>query len=98
MPDNTKDVREREGGGEILALLIRMQDQLHDVRERLIRLESHGYGEALAEVKMKTDDNTIRITVLETKGSIFAAGVAAAVSIGVSLVSAALLYLFKLPH
>lgn len=92
------EAKEPQGGNEVLALLIRMQDQLHDVLERLIRLESHQYSNTLDALKTKTDDNTIRITVLETKGSVFAAGVAAAVSVGVSVVSGFAIYLLKLGH
>lgn len=92
------EAKEPQGGNEVLALLIRMQDQLHDVLERLIRLETHRYGDTLDDLKTKTDDNTIRITVLETKGSVFAAGVAAAVSVGVSVVSGFAIYLLKLGH
>jgi hypothetical protein len=95
---DTKEPREGGSGNEVLTLLIRMQDQLHDVRDRLIRLESHRYGETLDDLKSRVEDTTIRVTVLETKGSVFAAGVAAAVSVGVSVMSGILVYALRLGH
>lgn len=87
--------RERSLDHEMLALILKIQEQLSDVRERMILLESHGHTELLANLQQQAHDNEIRLSVLETKGSIFAAGVAAAVSIAVSVVSAMVVFFFK---
>ena len=80
---------------EMLQLILKIAAEMSDVRERLIRLEAHGQTEVLAKLQQQAHDNEIRLSVLETKGSIFAAGVAAAVSVGVSVFSALLAFFFK---
>jgi chromosome segregation ATPase len=68
---------------------------VQDVRERIIRLESQDYSPRLAKLETDTDDLKNRLTVIETRGQMFSAGVSAGVSVLVTVVGAALVHLFK---
>jgi hypothetical protein len=68
---------------------------VQDVRERIIRLESQDYSPRLAKLETDNDDLKNRLTVIETRGQMFSAGVSAGVSVLVTVVGAALVHLFK---
>jgi hypothetical protein len=76
-------------------LLRDILSQLTDVRERLIRLETHGYHERLTKVEDAVDMLRDRLTILETQGRFFSAGVSAGVAIVVSLVGAAFTFMIS---
>lgn len=53
---------------------------LTDVRERIIRLETHGYSERITTLEKEVQNLQARVIVLETQGRFVTAGVAALVS------------------
>jgi predicted nucleic acid-binding Zn-ribbon protein len=69
---------------------------VQDVRERIIRLESQDYSARLMKLEEAADDLKGRVTIIETRGQIFSAGVSAGVSVLVTVVGAALLHFFKI--
>lgn len=75
---------------EILRLI---QAQVQDVRERLIRLETHGYHERIQKVEDAADLLRDRLTVLETQGRFFTAGVSAGVALIISIVGVVITYI-----
>lgn len=72
-----------------------LNEQMRDQRERLIRLESHGYAERIKAAEDELDVVRNRLTVLETKGQSTTAFIGAAASIVTSVITAAVLYLFN---
>lgn len=77
------------------AELRRQADKLQDVRERLIRLETVSLGEKLEKLENDLAETNERLIVMETQGKVYATGVAAAVSILVSVFSGMILWLLK---
>lgn len=73
-------------------LLRDIQAQVQDVRERIIRLETHGYHDRLAKVEDGHDSIRDRVTILETQGRFFTAGVSAGVALIISLAGALFSY------
>lgn len=69
-----------------------IQAQITDVRERLIRIETHASHERLQKVEEEADHLRDRITVLETQGRFFTAGVSAGVALIISLIGVAITY------
>lgn len=76
---------------EIQKQVAGLSAQTSDVRERVIRLETHGYGERLLRLEQESDDRhdslraahealQAKVIVLETQGKFFTTGIAAAVS------------------
>jgi hypothetical protein len=82
------------GEDRILEEIRSLGDKVQDVRERIIRIETHGYHERLTKVEEASDSTRDRLTVLETQGRIFTAGVSAAVALIVSALGAFISYLF----
>lgn len=69
-----------------------IQAQIMDVRERLIRIETHASHERLQKVEDGADLLRDRLTVLETQGRFFTAGISAGVALIISLVGVAITY------
>lgn len=74
--------------------LSEVKEQTRDVRERLIRLESHGYADRLAKIEGELDDTRNRLTILETRGQSITAIISAAAAVLTTAVTSAVLYLF----
>ena len=74
--------------------LANQSEQIRDVRERLIRLESHGYAQRLGKVEDELDAVRNRITILETKGQTTTAVIGSAAAVLTTAVTSAVLYLF----
>jgi hypothetical protein len=70
-------------------------EQIRDVRERLIRLESHGYAERIGKVEDDLVTVKTRVTILETRGQSVTAVISAGASILTTMIASAILYLFK---
>jgi hypothetical protein len=75
-----------------IQILREIQSQVMDVRERLIRLETYGFHERLQKMDDGADIIRDRLTVLETQGRLFSAGVSAGVALIISLVGVAITY------
>lgn len=69
-------------------------EQVRDVRERLIRLESHGYSERLAKIEEDQADARDRLTILETKGQSITAVISAGAAVLTTAIATAVLHLF----
>lgn len=67
-----------------MQILRDIQTQVSDVRERLVRIETHAYHERLNKVEDAQDSLRDRTTILETQGRFFTAGVSAGVALIVS--------------
>lgn len=78
----------------INAQLISVSDQVRDVRERLIRLESHGYADRLGKQEDEVDALRNRVTVLETRGQSVTAVISAGAAILTTAIATAVLHLF----
>lgn len=74
--------------------LSEVKEQTRDVRERLIRIESHGFAERLAKIEGELDDTRNRLTILETRGQSITAVISAAAAVLTTSVTSAILYLF----
>ena len=75
--------------------LTSLTSRVDDMRERLIRLESHGYQERLKKLEDDGDSVRMRVTVLETRGQTFTAIIGSGAAILTSLITTAVVYLFK---
>lgn len=65
---------------QIQLSLEEQKKDLTDVRERIIRLETHGYSERITTLEKEVQNLQARVIVLETQGKFFTAGIAAIVS------------------
>lgn len=79
----------------VLKKLDVVSGQIQDVRERLIRLETQGYHDRLTKMEDEHDLHRDRITILETKGRFFTAGVSAGVAMIVSGFGALVSYILR---
>jgi hypothetical protein len=64
--------------------LSEQQAAFTDLRERIIRLETHGYSERISYLEKEVQALQSRVIVLETQGKFITAGVAAVVSAAVA--------------
>lgn len=71
--------------------------QLAEVRDSVVRMETHGYQVQIAEVRLEARTLRDKVLVIETQSKIFAAGVAAGVSIFVALFTWVLAYWMHIP-
>jgi hypothetical protein len=73
---------------------IQLADQAKEmraVRESVIRLETHGYGEQLSDARKDIKSVRDKVIVLETQGKFFSGGIAAAVAVITSVLTAMIL-------
>lgn len=80
------------------ALQIQLAEQATEIkalREALIRIETHAFSEQIRDLREDNKYLSDKVLVLETQGKFFAAGVAAGVSILVSVLSAFTIHLFR---
>lgn len=82
------------GDETILQEIRALGDKVQDIRERIIRIETHDFPGRLSKLETESDSTRDRITVLETQGRVFTAGVSAAVALFVSAAGAFISYLF----
>ncbi|MGZ9074168.1 MAG: hypothetical protein ACXW13_00160 [Burkholderiaceae bacterium] len=84
---------------ELLKLIqAQLSEQAKDIRalrETVIRLETHGYHEQINSLREEAKGLRDKIIVLETQGQFFSAGVAAGVSIVVTVIGGLLVWAFK---
>ena len=77
------------------AQLTTQAEELRELREALIRIETHGYNAQIGDLRLETRGVRDKVIVLETQGRFFAAGVAAGVSVIVSVLSGLMLWALK---
>lgn len=83
--------------GRVLTELSDLRDELKVVRESVIRMETHGYGQQIAELRLDSRETRDKVLVIETKGKIAAGVVAAAVSVLVMVLGGVFLYALHIP-
>lgn len=76
----------------IQAQLVEQAAEIRALRETVIRLETHGYQEQIVGQRQEVQCLRDKIIVLETQGQFFSAGVAAGVSIIVTVVGGLVLW------
>lgn len=69
--------------------------EIKALREAVIRIETHSFSEQIRDLRENNKYLSDKVLVLETQGKFFAAGVAAGVSILVSVMSAFTIHLFR---
>jgi len=81
----------------VLEELTDLRSKIEVVREAVIRMETHGYGVQIEELRRDARDTREKVIVIETKGRMAAGVIAAAVSIAVMVVGSAILYAMNIP-
>lgn len=70
----------------ILKASEQQSQEIRTLQDSVLRIETHGYHDRLKLHSAKIDETTNRLTILETQGKVFTAGVASAVSALVAFV------------
>lgn len=69
--------------------------EVRQLRDAVVRLETHGYHEQIKDLRQEAQFLRDEIIVMKTKGQVFSAGVAAGISILISVISGVLLWSVK---
>lgn len=91
------DSPEQTFAARIFAELADLRDEIKVVRESVIRMETHGYGLQIEELRKDTRDTREKVLVIETKGKMAAGVVAAGVSVISMVIGGLVLYALNVP-
>lgn len=83
------------------AKMDQVREEMSSIRDRLTRVEVHleanDYASRLERIAGRVEANSSRLTIIETQGKVFTAGLAAGVSLVVSVIGAMIVYALKQP-